>query len=143
VRQNPNKRPIGRQPFLSKVAPSKPNPWYGTIEHGEVVHEASAPIAITGGSRFTVEQLHAMAVAGIKPDTAEVMQVRRQACKSNELFVPLGELPPVFAFDCPVLDLHGEKVRVIAPSGQRKLVAQDGWALRPQLVARNMWGEPV
>ncbi len=143
MRQDPNKPPIGRQPYHRKVTPSNPNPWYGTIEHGEVVSQAAGPIAIAGGARFTSEQMHAMAVAGIRPDTAEVIQVRRQACKVNEICVPLGELPPVFAFDCPVLDLHGEKVRVIAPSGQRKLIAQDGWALRPQVTARNMWGEPV
>ncbi len=142
MRQDPNKRPIGRQPFSRHMAPSKVYPFYGKIIGGEVVQSPTGPIAITGGDRFTVEQLAALRGLKRDPETVETMIVRRQA-KREELWQPLGELPEVFAFECPVIGRRGDKIRVITPSGDAKYVHADGWGHHPYRVARDGMGFPI
>jgi hypothetical protein len=49
------------------------------------------------------------------------------------MYWPLGSLPPVYAFACPVLQRRGSlgRLRVIAPSGEVKMVYPDGWITPP------------
>lgn len=123
---DPNTPPIGRQPALAKWTPSAPFLWYGSIVEGE---------------RFTQEQHAQLIRRGLSAADVPTMTVKRQA-KREEHYWPFTELPPVFAFECPIIGKRGDKVKVIAPNGDAKLVAADGWAHRPYRIPRDMWGVP-
>ncbi|MDR6850159.1 hypothetical protein [Sphingomonas sp. BE137] len=98
------------------VTPSNPNPWYGTIREGR---------------RFTEQQNAKLISANKDPLTCESIEVRRNAT-DREYYWPTGTYPPFFAFDCPVLARMADgRVKVIAPSGQNKIVLKDGWVTRP------------
>lgn len=112
---DPNTPPIGCQPDSFLITPSKSQPWYGTRRQGD---------------RFTQQQHHAMIARGLDIPTASSLLVKRQAT-SMERWTPLGQLPAVYAFDCPVIGKRKDQVKVIAPSGEVKHVAADGWAHRP------------
>lgn len=127
LHHNPDTPPIGRQPVHIQIAPSKPYPWLGSIR-GAVRNEADT--AYVGGDRFTLEQQRELMKRGGDVPTAPALLVKRQA-SATELYFPAGQLPPVYAFECPIVGKRGEKIQVIAPNGDLKLVAADGWAHRP------------
>lgn len=122
----PSPRPmgkvIGRQPTHIQIAPSKPYPWYGLIEGGDF-----SGVAVTGGQRFTTQQQDAIKRRGFTGSAVEAMVVRRNA-SHTEIWWNTLSLPPVFEFECPVVHRRADgRVRVIAPSGEEKLVEGDGW----------------
>lgn len=107
---------IGRQPAVMLITPSAPYSWYGTIRDNR---------------RFTEQQNAKLITAGKDPLTCEAITVRRNAT-DREHYWPLGSLPPYFAFDCPVVaHMADGRVKVIAPSGENKIVLKDGWVTRP------------
>jgi hypothetical protein len=113
---------LGRQPDVPHVIPSKPNAWYGTIVEGE---------------RFTRQQLAALARRGIDPATVDAITVTRNAT-IREMYWPLGSLPPVYQFECPVLGRQPDRrIRIIAPIGDEKLVYSDGWPTPPPIKRRR------
>ena len=116
-RLDPNTPPIGRQPDRVHITPSRSQPWYG---------------AIVTGRRFTRQQEAELIKLGADIATAEAITVKRQAT-GRELWWPTGQLPPVYAFECPVILRRADgRVKVITPSGERKLVRADGWAHPPR-----------
>lgn len=120
-------KPVGRQPALRVYTPSKPNPWHGTIIDYEVVNYAQ-----TGGERFTGQQVCTLHEMELNPATVEVITVKRQP-SSREWGVPrVGELPDVFAFDCPVIERRRDgKIKVISPSGNLNWIEPTGWVSPP------------
>ena len=132
---DPNKVPLGRQPAIRYITPSKaPNPWYGTIVGYTTNAEAQE-----GGDRFTLEQQHALACRGLHADTVETMTVKRQASSEEVYWMP-NTLPEVFAFECPVVGQHKDgRPRVIAPSGKEMIVRPDGWTKWPKTKLRRIW----
>jgi hypothetical protein len=116
---------IGRQPATIYVTPSKaPSCWYGSIRGG--VKTGFGGHSVTGGDRFTVEQVRALISRGIDVLTAPAMKVQRNAA-DHEIYSGLG-LPAVYQFECPILSTRADgRVRVIAPNGAEKLVEADGW----------------
>ena len=118
---------LGRQPEVRHIAPSKTYPWYGFWEEGH---------------RFSVEQERALIRSGADPVTAPSLIVKRQA-RHEEYSWPFNELPPRFEFECPVIGRRGEKVKVIAPNGDTKLVFENGWSHRPYRQPRDSWGVPA
>ena len=123
---NPDTPPVGRQPSSYKVTPSKAgNPWYGSIVDGTREH-----LGVTGGRRFTIEQERALIGMGMDPLMVPVLVVKRQAMP-EELSWPFLQLPPVYAFECPVIGKTVDRIRVIAPSGAKKLVLDSGWIHHP------------
>ena len=123
---DPDTPPVGRQPSSYKLAPSKPtNPWYGAIAEG--VRER---LGVTGGRRFTVEQERALIKLAIDPLMVTGLMVKRQATP-EEVWWPNSQLPPVYAFECPVIGKTVDRVRVIAPNGSKKLVLESGWIHHP------------
>ena len=132
---DPDKEPLGRQPAVRYITPSKaPNPWYGSI-----VGYTADEWAQKGGDRFTLEQQHALACRGLNPDTVETMTVKRQATTQEVYWMP-GELPEVYAFECPVVGHHKDgRPRVISPSGYEKIVRQDGWTTWPKTKLKRIW----
>ena len=132
--EDPNKPPVGRQPKIRRITPSRINPWYGTI-NGYSENE----LAQEGGEQFTLEQQHAIACRGLVADTVETITAKRQAT-GDEIWCPEGQLPSVFAFDCPVVGKHHDgRLRVIAPSGTEKLIRPDGWTSWPKTKRRVVW----
>lgn len=119
--------PIGRQPSRLYISPSKTYLWYGCIIGG--THN---DLATVGGLQFTEQQTEAMCARGVDPETCEVMTVKRQAT-DREICSGWGVMPPVFAFDCPVLGRRADgKVKIITPSGDAKFIRGDGWANKPR-----------
>lgn len=107
---------IGRQPAVMMVTPSAPYAWYGTIRDER---------------RFTEQQIGKLITAGKDPLTCEAIEVRRNAT-DREHYWPIGSLPPYFAFECPVVTrLADGRIKIIAPSGENKIVLRDGWVTRP------------
>lgn len=107
---------LPRQPERLYITPSKPNPWYGTIVEGDPL---------------TIEQRRALAQQQLDPAKIETLKVRREAT-SREFYWGRNQAPPVFAFDCPVLDRRRDgKIRVIAPGGWAELILPNGWVRPP------------
>ncbi len=132
--EDPDLPPIGRQPKVRYITPSKPNPWYGTIDG-----YAESEFAQVGGARFTLEQQYGLACRGLVADTVETITAKRQAT-DREMWWPAGQLPPVFAFECPVVGRHHDgRLRVISPSGTEKLIREDGWTSWPKTKPRRIW----
>ncbi|GAA3266050.1 hypothetical protein GCM10020258_46260 [Sphingomonas yabuuchiae] len=101
-------------------------PWYGNV-----VGYRNVDGIQVGGERWTTQQAAAILHRGLDPLTCEAMEVRRQAVNA-EIWIPVDTLPAVFAFDCPIIKrMAGDKVKVIAPDGQPKIVFADGWGHRP------------
>lgn len=124
---DPNLPPVGRQPAVRQVAPSLRTPWYGNITGYETVNGIQR-----GGDRWTTQQVAAIMRRGLDPLTCEAKEIRRQAV-GEEVWTPVGQLPAVFAFDCPVIQhMADDKVKVIAPDGQPKIVRADGWGHPPR-----------
>lgn len=117
---------IGRQPYFVLVTPSKdPFPWYGSIVGGE--RTGFDGHSITGGQRFTEQQVAQLIKRGCDILTADAIAVRRNSADS-ELWCPIGQLRAVYEFECPVVHRRADgRIRVIAPSGEEKLVEGDGW----------------
>ena len=106
-----------RQPDKITINPSRAYPWYGTAGEGE---------------RFTAEQRAALTQHGEDPETIEAITVRRSAT-TTEMAWPYDMAAPVFEFECPVVQrLTDGRVKVIAPSGENKIVLGDGWVRRPR-----------
>lgn len=112
---------VGRQPAVIHIVPSKQQPWYG---------------AIVPDHRFTAQQLAQLGKRGLDPTTVGVLTVRRNAT-TREMYWPLGSLPPVYAFDCPVIAHGTDRVTVIAPDGSTRKVYLDGWTTPPP--KRRRW----
>lgn len=105
-----------RQPDRIVLTPSNWSPWYGWIDEGE---------------RFTRTQLYALGQAGLDASTVETIAAYREATQ-REMYWPKNEPPPVFQFDCPVIGhLKDGRVRVIAPSGESKIILGNGWVRQP------------
>ena len=108
--------PVGRQPDIKLVTPSSVNPWYGTIVEGRP---------------FTKEQEAQLISRGIGPVGCEAIEVRRNAT-DREFYWGIGQRPPFFAFQCPVIGRMADgRIKVISPSGFPKIVLRDGWVTRP------------
>lgn len=126
---DPNLPPIGRQPNIRAMAASMMAdgyPWYGDIFGYDVVDGSQV-----GGERWTREQVATLIRLGLDPLTCKSMMVRRQSV-AQEVIVPLGSLPAVYEFECPVLGtMKSGRIRVIAPNGGFKFVLPDGWGHRP------------
>lgn len=103
--------PIGAQPDRIVINPSRAYPWYGAWRPGD---------------RFTEAQLYIIRRLGRDPVTIDTITVHREAT-TREMWWPTTQLPPVFAFDCPVLARGPEQVRIVAPDGTGKRIAASGW----------------
>ena len=116
---------IGRQPAKIAWVPSKPlSPWCGAIRGG--VKTGFGDHSITGGERFTEQQVAGLISRGLDVLTAPAMTVQRNA-PDSDICSGLG-LPGVYQFECPILSTRADgRVRVISPSGAEKLVEADGW----------------
>ena len=124
---DPNTPPIGRQPSVRQVAPSIRTPWYGNVTGYREVHGIQVD-----GDRWTTQQAAAILSRGLDPLTCEAMTVRRQAV-GEEVWTPVGQLPAVFAFDCPIIQQMADgQIKVIAPDGEPKIVRADGWGHPPR-----------
>ncbi len=120
---NPDTPPIGRQGHFD----TGPACWFGTILGGTKNRAAQE-----GGERFTREQLYELNARGLDPETVETMTVKRQATQ-DEIWFPRTSMPPVLAFECPVIGKHADgRPRVIAPNGTERIVQADGWNKRPR-----------
>lgn len=131
---DPNTPPVGRQPFIVTISPSKIFPWYGAIPGSEGNPQSATAmrdIYRVGGARFTSQQMGEMKNRRIDPASVETMTVQRQA-SDREIYCGVGRLPPVFAMECPVVKREADKVRVISPSGQLAWVRPDGWVKAPR-----------
>ncbi|KTF68655.1 hypothetical protein ATB93_13090 [Sphingomonas sp. WG] len=107
------------------IAPSNQSPWVGWLD---------AP-----GDRFTRAQVGAMKGNGIDPDTHGVFVTVFREATSREMYWPRGVAPPVFQFDCPVLSVTRDgRLRVIAPSGDVKIVLRNGWVKEPSYLNRHL-----
>jgi hypothetical protein len=117
---------IGRQPTRIIVIPSAaPSPWYGAIVGGEKT--GFGDHSIKGGQRFTEQQVEQMIKRGWDVLTAKAMTVRRNSTDA-EIWSGIGQPRPVYEFECPIVHHRADgRVRVIAPSGDEKLVEGDGW----------------
>lgn len=112
VGDRPMGKVVGRQPEILQIIPSKPNPWYGTIVDGEPL---------------TLEQLRTLDRMSLDPTNTKRVTVRRNAT-DWEMWWPIGNLPPVYEFECPLLRRRADdRLHVIAPDGTGKLVFADGW----------------
>lgn len=116
---------IGRQPARILVTPSAtPYAWYGSIRGG--MKTGFGDHSITGGDRFTEQQVEGLISRGLDVLTAPAITVRRNA-GDREMSWSFLELPPVYEFECPILSRRADgRVRVIAPSGAEQLVEADG-----------------
>ncbi|WP_245653601.1 hypothetical protein [Sphingomonas pituitosa] len=114
-----------RQPSNLVITPSNQSPWVGWL---------NAP-----GDRFTRAQLGAMKANNIDPNThAFIITVFREATM-REMWWPRGDAPPVFQFDCPVMSVTSDgRYRVIAPSGDVKIVLANGWVKMPSRPNRHL-----
>jgi len=118
---------LGRQPVTLYIAPSKPNPWYGTIVDG-----VAGKFAITGGERFTAEQAFAIRQRDLDLAKLGVITVTRNAT-TREMYWPKSSPTPQYQFECPVLTRQRDgRVRIISPSGLIETVDADGFAGRAQ-----------
>lgn len=112
---------LGRRPATIRWTPSKPIPWWAAVWQE--------------GRRFTAEQEQALIALGRDPVTAEALEVVREIdLYADEAggVLRIGELRPVYAFDCPVIGKGAAgKVRVIGPNGKPRDVQPDGWANKP------------
>ncbi len=117
---------IGRQPYFVLVTPSKtPFPWYGCIVGGE--RTGFDGHSITGGQRFTEQQVAQLIKRGWDVLTVDTMIVRRNSADA-EIWCPIGQPRAVYEFECPIVHRRADgRVRVIAPSGAEALVEGDGW----------------
>ncbi len=100
---------LGRQPETLYITPSKPNPWYGGYHEGD---------------KLTAQQRCTLSTREIDQSKVEIVTVYRQAT-DREMWWPKGYglLPPLFAFDCPVLARMADGfVRVVTPNGEVKRV---------------------
>lgn len=117
---------IGRQPQRVVIAPSRSYPWYGN---------AVADDPLTTQQRFELDKRRL-------PQDTERMTVYRQASQ-QEMYWPQGSAPPVFEFECPVLGRRAgggrgiDKIKVLAPNGEVKMVFPDGWVSRPHRLNRT------
>lgn len=110
----------GRQPKNAQITPSNWSPWYGSIIPDD---------PLTTQQRADLDKRRL-------PQDQPRMLVYRQA-SSREMWWPDGGPPPVFEFECPIIGHRLDKVRIIAPSGEAKLVQGDGWVSRPHRLNRN------
>lgn len=115
-----------RQPATIIITPSASQPWYGTAAEGD---------------RYTRQQLYHMVQRGMNPATAEAITVKREAT-SKEMWWPIGEAPPIFEFDCPIISRRRDgKLNVLTPSGDVKAVLDDGWVVAARRKRKSMgWG---
>jgi hypothetical protein len=98
-------------PETVHITPSRHDPWRASKEPG---------------ARFTYHQLRVMAQAGLDPDTVDTVRVYDRAT-TREMWWPTTSEPPVYAFNCPVLEIRPCGFRlVIAPAGDRKIVHERG-----------------
>lgn len=114
-----------RQPAQLVVTPSNQSPWVGWL---------NAP-----GDRFTRAQLGAMKANNIDPDTHKRFVTVFREATTREMWWPRGDAPPVFQFDCPVMSETADgRLRVIAPSGDVKIVLANGWVKIPSRPNRHL-----
>ncbi|MCC2978823.1 hypothetical protein [Sphingomonas sp. IC4-52] len=98
---------VGRQPETLFITPSKPNPWYGSIVEGD---------------SLTAQQRTVLSTREIDQSAVEIVTVYRQAT-TRELWWPSTQLPPLYAFECPVISRQSDGfVKVVAPFGDVKRV---------------------
>lgn len=127
---------FGRQPLSHsiRIAPSNPNPWYGSIIGG-----TDGSNGIEGGERFTVEQRMRLRERGLDPAQVETVTVKRNATH-NEAYWGIGQVPPQFHFDCPVIGRgRTGKLKVICPAGWVVDVNPDGWSGKPGKPRSPSW----
>lgn len=122
VGEGPVKFP--RQPDKIVITPSNQSPWIGSVD---------AP-----DQRFTLQQLYVLSLAGRDPAQVEAVTVFREAT-TREMWWPTGSPPPVFQFDCPVVQRLGDgRIKVIAPGGDKKIVLANGWVRMPSRGNRKL-----
>ena len=109
---------------VSLMAAAPSSPWCGAIPGA--VKTGFGDHSLTGGDRFTEQQVEGLISRGIDILTTPAMTVQRNA-GDHEICNGTG-LPGVYQFDCPIISRRADgRVRVIAPSGAEKLVEGDGW----------------
>ncbi|WP_084581826.1 hypothetical protein [Sphingomonas azotifigens] len=114
-----------RQPAQLVITPSNQSPWVGW---------PNSP-----GDRFTRAQVSAMKRNGIDPETHAVFVTVFREATTREMYWPRGDAPPVFQFDCPVLSTTSDgRLRVIAPSGDVKIVLRNGWVKEPSYLNQHL-----
>lgn len=119
---------IGRQPARIVINPSKQYPWYGDIVGATLTGFGNH--SVTGGERYTTQQVTKIVALGLDPDATPAMTVRRSA--SREIYHGSSP-PPVYEFECPVLEHQTDgTVIVISPSGDAVDVEADGWVSPPK-----------
>ncbi|WP_174298152.1 hypothetical protein [Sphingomonas bacterium] len=131
---DPDTTPVGRQPAAYLVTPSKSQPWIGGVIGAAIVAGV-----VVGGERYTAQQQAEGRRRGVDLIDGPSLLVKRQAT-AEEMWWPAATLPPVFAFECPVIGKRGDRITIIAPNGDGKLVQADGWAHRPYRKPRDVWG---
>lgn len=119
---------IGRQPARIVINPSKQYPWYGDIVGATLTGFGNH--SVTGGERYTTQQVTKLVALGLDLERHPVMTVRRSA--SREIYHGSNP-PPVYEFECPVIEHHADgTVIVISPSGDVVDVEADGWVSPPK-----------
>lgn len=114
-----------RQPDHVVISPSGWSPWIGWGN--------------TPDDRFTRAQVAEMKRKGIDPDTHGFFVTVFREATHREMVWPRGDAPPVFQFDCPVLSVTKDnRLRVIAPNGDVKIVLRNGWAHEPHYLNRHL-----
>jgi hypothetical protein len=114
-----------RQPAQLVITPSNQSPWVGWLD--------------AQGDRFTRAQVSAMKRNDIDPQTHAVFVTVFREATTREMYWARGAAPPVFQFDCPVMSVTADgRLRVIAPSGDVKIVLKNGWVKMPSRPNRHL-----
>ena len=89
------------------------------------------------GARFTRPQLAVMERVAISPDTLDTVRVYDKAT-SREMYWPETEQAPIYAINCPVLEIRPHGLRlVIAPDGSSQLAHESGKIVKDPLPWRR------
>jgi hypothetical protein len=98
------------------VTPSNMNPWFGKWVEG---------------SEFTVQQQNELIDRGLDPAKVDRMVVLVKVTAREWSWNPLDPAP-VRQIVCPIIGKQLDRIKVIAPHGERKLVYPGGHLTRPK-----------
>lgn len=98
------------------ITPSDMNAWFGSWHDGRVL---------------TVEQERKLRALLLDPATVDTMEVQ-VAARPREWVWGAAQKAPIRLITCPIIGRGAERIRVIAPHGEVKLVYPGGHLRRPR-----------
>jgi hypothetical protein len=98
------------------ITPSDLNAWFGSWHEGHVL---------------TAQQVRKLQALLIDPATVDTMDVQ-VAARNREWVWGASETAPIRLIACPIIGRGAERIRVIAPHGEVKLVYPGGHLRRPR-----------